>query len=130
MVTQTPKQEVPKASKQATTLQNMPTGTPIPQAKNKKPKTPVLAVPEKYKQGLSAVEGLFTVAIEEDKSFDDKWKDGLYRKLKKLVKVSPEPLREDTERLLADAKLGLELGDKKPLRKALRSIQEIKAKTD
>lgn len=127
MVTKTPKLEIPVASKQATTLQFLPTGTIVPQTQNKKLKTPVLKATNKYKRGLNHVEELVKLALAEDKSLDNKWKEELYQKIKDLRAIAPDPLYDKTSRLLADIRLGVELADPTPIQKALNDIQEIKS---
>lgn len=77
------------------------------------------ALNEVYTAGLRAAQNPANVAWQIRSS--------LYAKIKHMTTLVEDPqIKAQTERLLVDFKIGLELMDERPIKKALESIQEIR----
>lgn len=65
-----------------------------------------------------------------EKRHDGVYKKDLYGKLRRIVAVSPEELKEETYDAYTDIEIGLELLDKPTVEEGLREVLELLGKIE
>lgn len=79
-----------------------------------------------YIQSLNEVYAVGLRAARNPSNIAWLTRQALYAQLEHMATLVDDPLKAQTERLLIDFKIGLELRDTRPIKKALESIQEIR----